>query len=204
MPDAAVLATILLVVGLFLVAVEMMIPSLGLIGAAAGLCLVISACSAWQAWWGTSPVFFWTYVAFFVVGIPGVCFGTIYLIQNTVFGTFVILRAQKPSADGPNPGMQTHLHGLIGQLGETVSTLTPGGMVEVAGERHHAESVGPMIESGQAITVVKTRGTRLVVCPRDEQQIDETASEPIPAETRIEPKQTDQLDFDIPENYTEK
>jgi hypothetical protein len=42
------------------------------------------------------------------------------------------------------------------------------------------------------------------VCPRDEQQIDETASEPIPAETRIEPKQTDQLDFDIPENYTEK
>ena len=34
MPDAAVLATILLVVGLFLVAVEMMIPSFGLIGAA--------------------------------------------------------------------------------------------------------------------------------------------------------------------------
>ena len=204
MPDAAVLATILLVVGLFLVAVEMMIPSFGLIGAAAGLCLVISAWSAWQAWWGTSPVFFWTYVAFFVVGIPSVFFGTIYLIQNTVLGTFVILRTQERSEDGPNPAMQTHLHDLIGQLGKTVSTLTPGGMVEIAGERHHAESVGPMIDSGQAITVVKTRGTRLVVQQCDEQQIDETAPEPVPAETRIEPKQTNQLDFDIPENYTDK
>jgi membrane-bound serine protease (ClpP class) len=204
MPDAAVLATILLVVGLFLVAVEMMIPSFGLIGASAGVCLVISAWSAWQAWWGTSPVFFWTYVGFFAVGIPTVFFGTIYLIQHTVFGTFVILRAQEQSEDGPHPAMQSHLHNLIGQLGKTVSTLTPGGMVEVAGERHHAESVGPIIDSRQTITVVKIRGTRLVVRKCDEQQIDETAPEPIPPQTRIKQKKPGQLDFDIPENYTDK
>ncbi len=212
MPDTAVLATILLVVGLFLFAVEMMIPSFGLIGAAAGLCLLISAWSAYQAWWDKDPAFFWTYVAFVAVGLPTVFFGMLYLIQHTVLGTFVILRAPQRSEDGPAPAMQSHLHDLIGQSGRTVSPLTPGGMVEVQGKRHHAECVGPIIESGQAVDVVDARGTRLVVRRRDK-----TADESNPAEAGSEPnrsaeitsagpdipqKKAGQLDFDIPDNYT--
>ena len=207
MPDAAVLATILLVFGLFLVAVELMIPSFGLIGMSAALCLVVSAWSAWQAWWSSEPVFFWTYVAFLVAGIPTSLFGTLYLIQNTALGGFVILRAPDISEDGPIPQMQSHLHSLIGEFGRTVSPLTPGGMVEVGGERHHAECVGPIIESKVPIEVVGARGTRLVVRKSSGKTAfaDVTPTSPAsppPTAHDIAAKPSAQLDFDIPDNYT--
>ena len=43
MPDAGVLATILLIVGLFLLALELMIPSFGMIGILSAISLLISA-----------------------------------------------------------------------------------------------------------------------------------------------------------------
>ena len=207
MPDAAVLATILLVVGLFLVAVELMIPSFGLIGMSAALCLIVSAWSAYQAWWSSQPVFFWSYAAFLVAGIPASLFGTLYLIQNTALGGFVILRAPEISEDGPSLEMQSHLHSLIGQVGRTVSPLTPGGMVEVDGERHHAESVGPIIDSKVPIEVIDARGTRLVVRKSSEKPAAANVTEsspapPQPTEHNVATKPSSQLDFDIPDNYT--
>lgn len=207
MPDAAVLATILLILGLFLVAVELMIPSFGLIGMSAFLCLVVSAWSAHKAWWGTDPGFFWTYVTFLMAGIPCSIFGTLYLVQNTALGNFAILRAPAPEEDGSSLEMQTHLHDLIGQSGKTVSPLTPGGMVEVQGERHHAECIGPLLDSGLPVKVVDTRGTRLVVrrdvepeIPDDSQ--DTAAAEPQAEQSQVAAKPSGQLDFDIPDNYT--
>lgn len=207
MPDAAVLATILLVVGLFLVAVELMIPSFGLIGMSAAICLLVSAWSAYQAWWTSDPVFFWSYVAFLVAGIPTSLFGTLYLIQNTSLGGFVILRAPELPQDGPSPEMQSHLHSLVGEIGRTVSPLTPGGMVEVCGERHHAECVGPLIESRVSVEVVGTRATRLVVRrstekPAAAEPADSTPEPSRPAAHDVTVKPSGQLDFDIPENYT--
>ena len=43
MPDAGVLATILLIVGLFLLALELMIPSFGMIGILSAISLLIAA-----------------------------------------------------------------------------------------------------------------------------------------------------------------
>lgn len=207
MPDAAVLATLLLVIGLFLVAVELMIPSFGLIGMSAFLCLLVSAWSAHKAWWGTDPGFFWTYVTFLLLGIPGSFFGTLYLIQNTALGNFAILRAPAPAEDGPSLNMQSQLHGLIGQPGRTVSPLTPGGMVEVQGERHHAECVGPILESGIEVKVIDARGTRLVVrrCSESPTTADEpqtALADPVSDETRLNANPSEQLDFEIPDNYT--
>ena len=207
MPDAAVLATVLLVIGLFLVALELMIPSFGLIGMSAALCLLISAWSAYQAWWSQDPIFFWTYVTFLVAGIPTSFFGTLYLIQYTALGAFVILRAPKHAADGPSLEMQSHLHDLIGQFGRSVSPLTPGGMVEVRGERHHAECPGPIVDSGLPIEVIGARGTRLVVRKSVERPVEHNRPESSSAtdqaaEPHGEPNPSGQLDFDIPDNYT--
>jgi len=206
MPDAGVLATILLVAGLFLLALELMVPSFGLLGISATVCLVISVWSAGQAWWGSQPGFFWTYLAVLGGGIPAVLLGTVYLIQHTALGNMVILKTREQHEDGPNLDVQDHLHRLVGQSGKTVSPLTPGGMVQVDGERHHAECVGPTLESGTVIQVVATRGTRLVV--RKQTTSNAAASADDTSQTWIEPKtddepiDPDQLDFDIPDNYT--
>jgi len=204
MPDAGVLATILLVAGLFLMALELMVPSFGLLGISATVCLVISLWSAGQAWWGSQPGFFWTYLAVWVGGIPAVLLGTLYLIQNTVLGRFVILKPAEQHEDGPNREVQDQLQELIGQTGKAVSPLNPGGMVLVNGERHHAECIGPMMEAGTIIKVVESRATRLVVrkyVPPNEAVKMDTDSpsdeQPTTVETTID---SDQLDFDIPDN----
>ena len=163
MPDAGVLATILLIVGLFLLALELMIPSFGMIGILSAISLLISAWSAWQAWWGTSPGFFWTYAAFWLLGIPSVLGGVLFLLQNTALGDHIVLRG--PAADPPvgNPQNRNPLQSLVGKVGTTASLLTPGGMVMINNERFHAESLGMIIESGSPVQVVDVRGNRLVV-----------------------------------------
>ncbi|MCH2211783.1 MAG: hypothetical protein MK110_10800 [Fuerstiella sp.] len=208
MPDAAVLATILLVVGLFLVGVELMVPSFGLIGMSAALCLAISAWSAYQAWWSAEPAFFWTYLGFMLAGIPLSFFGTLYLIQRTALGSLVILKARNKSQDGPSLEMQSRLHDLIGRAGKTVSPLIPGGMVEIGGERHHAECTGPFVDSGLPIEVTATRGTRLVVrrfapAPDIDTPADSGSNPDGLTDSGCGRMKSSELDFDVPDNYTQ-
>ncbi len=163
MPDAGVLATILLIVGLFLLALELMIPSFGMIGIMSAITLLISAWSAWQAWWGTSPGYFWTYAGFWVLGIPSVLGGMLFLLENTSLGDRIVLRG--PTAEGADPAAntQSRLAALVGQTGHATSLLMPGGMVNVDGERYHAESPGMPIEAGCPVLVTAAKGNRLVV-----------------------------------------
>ncbi len=207
MPDAGVLATILLVAGLFLMALELMVPSFGLLGISATVCLIISLWSAGQAWWGSQPGFFWTYLAVWVGGIPAVLLGTLYLIQTTALGRYVILKPAETKEDGPNRDVQDHLQELIGQTGKTVSPLNPGGMVHVNGERHHAECVGPMLDAGTSIQVVETRATRLVVRQHHSASRASAVAEDVPSQDESHATDivvdSDQLDFDIPDNYTQ-
>lgn len=163
MPDAGVLATILLIVGLFLLALELMIPSFGMIGILSAITLLISAWSAWQAWWGTSPGIFWTYAAFWLLGIPGVMGGGLFLLQNTSFGDRLVLRGPAVPEGRVSDQPGNRLQALVGQVGTAMSVLTPGGIVNVDNQRLHAESPGMVIEAGATIRVVAVKGNRLVV-----------------------------------------
>lgn len=161
MPDAAVLATLLLLLGLFLLGLEFFIPSFGMILAIACVALVVSFWSACKAWWGVNPGFFWTYVLILIAGIPGSLLSAITIMQKTSFGNRMILR--------PPPPVEKHLQNpldeLIGQRGTTQTLLTPGGMVSVNSERFHAESLGMLIEPQTPVVVVAARGNRIVVRP---------------------------------------
>lgn len=209
MPDAGVLATILLIVGLFLLALELMIPSFGMIGILAAISLLISAWAAWSAWWQDSPGMFWTYAGFWVLGIPAVLGGMLFALQNTSLGDHIVLRGPRASQNASQADERTELHSLIGQVGEASSLLTPGGMVVVDGERFHAESRGMMLEAGTKVEVIGVKSNRLVVKAASEATIAE-------AEQRVQAKNdslaetlaaTDAagsddsgiLDFEIPE-----
>ena len=113
MPDAAVLATMLLLLGLFLLGLEFFIPSFGMILTVAIISLVVSFWSACKAWWGVSPGFFWTYVAVLLTGIPGSLFSAIAIMQKTSLGNRLILRPPPVAEKKPvNP-----LEEMIGQQG---------------------------------------------------------------------------------------
>lgn len=218
MPDAGLWATGLLILGLFLLALELMIPSFGMIGIMSAISLLVSAWCAWQAWWGTDPGFFWTYVAFWILGIPGALGLGLFLLQNTRLGDHLVLRP--PGGEEPDTDDENDLARLIGQSGTADSLLTPGGIVLVDGTRFHAESPGMLIEPGTPVTIIAVRANRLVVREFDpnsappsdadnatdgisnEEQLQQTAV----ANNLIENNLTDPedpagvLDFDIPDN----
>ena len=150
MPDAAVLATMLLLLGLFLLGLEFFIPSFGMILTVAVISLVVSFWSACKAWWGINPGFFWTYVALLLTGIPGSLFSSIAIMQKTSLGNRLILRPPTVAEKRPaNP-----LDEMIGQQGVAQTLLTPGGMVAVNNVRFHAESIGILIEPQTSVIVV--------------------------------------------------
>jgi membrane-bound serine protease (ClpP class) len=78
---------------------------------------------------------------------------------TALFFFFVIgvgLRAQRRK-------VVTGVEGLIGQTGESLSTLDPVGMVRVQGETWNAESVTGKIESGEKIRVTQMKDLKLYV-----------------------------------------
>ena len=162
MPDAGILATVMLLVGLFLLGLEFFVPSFGMILVAAVITLTISFWSAYKAWWGVNPGFFWTYVILLTAGIPGSLMGAITLIRKTSLGNRMILNPASVNAT-PAPGPLDH---LIGRFGISQSLMTPGGIVLIDGERIHAESLGMLIEPNSPVVVVATRANRVVVRPR--------------------------------------
>ena len=160
MPDAGVLATVLLIAGLFLLVLEFFIPSFGMIGIIAVICLAVASWSAWQAWGSDkNPAFFRTFVFFLICGVPGTLSLGFYLLQYSAVGRAVVLQPPK-MAKTANP-----LEQLVGKRGMTQTMLTPGGMVEVSRNRYHAESLGMLIDPNSPIIVVDVRNNRLVVRP---------------------------------------
>jgi membrane-bound ClpP family serine protease len=170
MPDAGVLATVLLLVGLFLLGLEFFVPSFGMILVLAASSLIVSVWSAYKAWWGVHPTFFWAYFLVLVAGIPGSLGLAVTMIRKTRLGNRMILKPVTPQETIPlNP-----LDALRGKRGIAGTLMTPGGIVVVDSERFHAESLGMLIEPQTPVLVVGVRANRLVVRPVTESEIAES------------------------------
>lgn len=201
MPDAGILATLLLLAGLFLLGLEFFIPSLGMILVLAIISLVVSFWSAVQAWWGTDPTFFWTYVLALIFGIPSSIAVAFLVLQKTSAGNRLVL--QPPD---PEPLVRPEELSLIGKVGRAANLMTPGGLVVVDGQRLHAESQGMLVEPGTPVVIIGTVSNRVVVRPLRPDEFAATTESPAappaanPAEvTRSSASETAQpLDFDLP------
>ena len=204
MPDAGILATVMLLVGLFLLGLEFFIPSFGMILVAAVISLIVSFWSAYKAWWGISPGFFWTYIILLTAGIPGSLMAAITLIRKTPLGNRMILKPA-PINESPFPGPLDH---LIGKAGVSQTLMTPGGIVLIDGERLHSESLGMLIEPNSPVVAVAVRGNRVVVRPWTPS--DSESNNPLGLEqhaaTKMPPDsmpgnlpEPNPLDFDFPE-----
>lgn len=204
MPDAGILATVMLLVGLFLLGLEFFVPSFGMILIAAVISLIVSFWSAYKAWWGVSPGFFWTYIILLTAGIPGSLMGAITLIRKTPLGNRMILKPV-PVNESPGPGPLDH---LIGKAGVSQTLMTPGGIVLIDGERLHSESLGMLIEPNSPVVAVAIRGNRVVVRPWTPSDA-EAANPPDSSQTpetktpldsrRGNSSEPNPLDFDFPQ-----
>lgn len=161
--DAQALTFVFLLIGFCLLGAELFLPSGGAIGVMCLASFLASAYFANRAWAVSHPLYWRIYVSSMVVLIPVTLYGMYYLVTKTSFGNRILLTAPSAEEVTPYQKEQERLEKLVGSHGTALNLMTPGGLVEVNGERLHAIGQNMVIESGTPIEIVGYKGTRVIV-----------------------------------------
>lgn len=84
----------------------------------------------------------------------------LYVLPRTRFGKKMFLEGAVQGASQPMPARADE---VVGQLGETLTTLAPSGFVLVGGKRYEAASLSGMLPKGTPVKVVGLDTFRLTV-----------------------------------------
>jgi membrane-bound ClpP family serine protease len=188
--DYSLWAFLLLGIGIVLLIAEVFIPSGGIITILSALTLLGAVICAANAWWSSSPSYFWGFVSAMVLLLPVVVGGAFYVWPSTPLGKRAILEAPAPHEVASFVEQEEKYGRMVGQYGETLTMLNPAGIVRIDGHRVHCQSEGVILESGIRVRVISAKGNRLVVRRVDVQET--TVAETGPRQDDDQP-----LDFDL-------
>jgi membrane-bound ClpP family serine protease len=194
--DPAIWAVILLLISLVLLFAEVLIPSGGLIFLASMVFLAAAIWSAWSAWWEAYPVIWWVFVASIIVLLPASVSAAIFVWPHTPIG-----KMAEPPTEAEVTAFaeeQKRLAQLIGQVGETLTPLSPAGITRVGGQRVHSLSEGMIVPRGTAVRVLAVQGNRVVVRRAEAAGGESAADKSLPAGPETGPTEVSPLDFDLP------
>jgi len=190
--DYTYVTIFLLTLGMIFIVAEVFLPTGGLIGICATGCILGSIWYAWMAWAEESPAIWWSYLGFLVVLIPSTIAGTFYLLPRTPFGKVIFNQGPTLEEVTPFEKEKKELNALIGLRGKTLTLHNPGGMVIVAGHRHHSESEGVIIDPNTQVEVIGVSGNRIQVRECPEGSVEESAENQVSDSDKNEP-----TDFDM-------
>jgi membrane-bound ClpP family serine protease len=178
-------SVLLLLLGLALIALEVLIPSGGILGVLAAVTLASAVALGFFA----GPLVGLAVVLGIVLAVPAIIAVAFKVLPNTPMGRRVLLDI--PSGDAVLPDIEKlrELKQLVGRSGVARTIMLPSGMVEIGGRMIDAISPGIAIDPGQRVRVVEVRGTRVVVRPIAEGEPDaepEPSPSPNPLDQPIE------------------
>ena len=157
------LAILTLALGLALLVAEVFIPSGGVIAAAAVLAFVISIWGAWQAWFKTDQMeLFIGFCVALLLMLPSVLGGSIYALPRTEYGKR-LMNPPGPEELESFVAETERLSQLVGASGTAITKMVPGGIVQIDGERLHAETEGMLLGVGTPVKVLALKGNGLLV-----------------------------------------
>jgi len=137
----------LIIVGIILLLLEIKITSYGLLSIGGAVCLLLGSIMLISAE---------SYLEFISISwsviIPSVALTVLFF----VFAIGMGIRAQRRK---PTTGFE----GIVGEVGEVMSTLKPDGQVRVRGEIWFATSTGGTLKKGTRVVVVRVDGLRVTV-----------------------------------------
>lgn len=162
-------AIVLLVLGCGLLALEVFIPSAGLLSFFAFVALVASMIVAFNRSTTTGLSF----MAIAVLAVPLAIGLAFKLWPRTPMGKAILgelLTEEETRPDDPR-------RGLVGRVGVARSLMLPSGAVEIDGRLIDAVSQGLAIDPGQTVVVVEVRGNRVMVRPASSAETQSAAFE---------------------------
>ena len=162
---------LLLVLGLGIIVIEMFVPSGGVLGVIAAMCVVAAIVVAFVS----SFKFGVAVLLVSSVAVPALLALMIQVWPNTPLGRRILI--QPPAHEDevlPDTAGFRGLRDLIGKRGVAKSVMMPSGAVLIEGRTYDAVGEGTAIESGQTVQVIAVNMNRLEV-----RQVDRTES-PLP------------------------
>eukprot|EP00475_Leptophrys_vorax_P019042 TRINITY_DN26014_c1_g1_i1.p2 TRINITY_DN26014_c1_g1~~TRINITY_DN26014_c1_g1_i1.p2 ORF type:complete len:191 (-),score=18.15 TRINITY_DN26014_c1_g1_i1:52-624(-) len=189
MDSNAAFAILLLLTGIGILVAEVFIPSGGLLGVVTFVCLLMSVLFAYRAWGTSHPNYFIAFCGGILILVPTALGTAFYILPKTAMGKKILLEGPDAEQLTPFAGGARHLQSLVGKYGQTLTPLTPGGLVVVNGERLHAISEGIIIDADKSIEVIKVHGTRLLVRAAERPEVNTGTSTEPPS----------RLDFEFPQ-----
>lgn len=155
---------VLLLLALMFVALELFIPSGGVLGFLAGASVLASVYVGFMegAWYGLASLLM------ALVAVPAAMGVALHYWPRTPLGRRLFLRPEPACEKAEDAERQQQL--LVGKFGVARSKMLPSGAVSVEGRTYDAVSRGNPIEPGDTIRVISVQGNRIVVAPADPQQ----------------------------------
>ncbi|MDB2685994.1 NfeD family protein [Mariniblastus sp.] len=167
-------ALILLLVGLCLLALELFVPSAGVLGIVAGCVILASVVMAFMTDSFSGMIFLM--VALLV--IPMMLFMMIKIWPHTPIGKR-LLTPDETLTDVLPRGEYYQRSDLTGKVGVAKSMMLPSGQVVIDGQKYDAVSDGFAIEAGDKVKVVSVKENRIYVQPYDDDDTDSTPDQTV-------------------------
>lgn len=158
-------AIVLLVIGLGLAALEMFVPSGGLLAFLSACAIVGSIVMGFKY----SPALGFLMMVVALFGVPVVISVGLHYWPRTAMGRKILLAAPTSEEVLPDDPRKKTLKALVGQVGRAKSKMLPSGVITVDGRTIDAMSEGAPIEPGRAVRIIEVRANRVVVRPVDQE-----------------------------------
>ncbi len=170
-------ALLLLAIGLFVVVLELFLPSAGMLGIFAGVLIVTSIVFGFMDGLKSGALI----LLLTVIAIPSLLGAMVKIWPHTPLGKMILLKDLKPEDVLPNQSHHQRRVSLEGQLGIAGTKMLPSGIVVINGEKYDAISDGFAIDIGDPVKVVSVRENRIHVQPYD---ATDSAANDLPARDR--------------------
>lgn len=154
--DPLAWAVLLVIAGFALLALEVMLPSGGVISILSAAAFVAGIIIAFQTGGATRG---FTFITVVLVLAPAVLTMAFRYLPYTPVGRALLGEAPKDEdvlVDDPR-------RELIGKIGVARTKMLPSGSIEIDGQMVDAVAKGQAIEPGQNVLVIEVRGNRVVV-----------------------------------------
>ncbi|NLF68175.1 MAG: hypothetical protein GX575_03870 [Candidatus Anammoximicrobium sp.] len=164
MTDALLWSILLLAAGLGLIALELFVPSGGVLGILAALAIIASIAVAFNGGWVTGVVM----VVATMLILPVALAAAIHYWPRTPIGRMILLETPQSEEEVlPDTPEHQRLKDLIGRRGVAKTKMLPSGAVVIDGRVYDAIGEGMAVDPGQAVRVTAVRTNRIVVVPDD-------------------------------------
>lgn len=156
-------ALVLLAIGLFVIVMELFIPSAGILGVLATVLILSSVVLGFMQGFGSGGLI----LLIVVIAVPALLVSMVKIWPHTPLGKMILLKDLKPEDILPNSSHYQRTEGMVGSLGVAQTKMLPSGIVIIDGEKFDAISDGFAVDEGGAVKVIAVRENRIYVEPYD-------------------------------------